>query len=61
MPKTFQDDALISDYADAGVDYVTSLGIMNGNRDGTFSPFSNITREEAVITILNAVRALGSK
>ncbi|MBQ8004428.1 MAG: S-layer homology domain-containing protein, partial [Oscillospiraceae bacterium] len=33
---------------------VTSLGIMNGNANGTFSPLSNITREQAVITIMNA-------
>ncbi len=52
--KAFTDAAQISEYAKQGVDYVTSLGIMNGNANGTFSPLSNITREQAVITIMNA-------
>lgn len=52
--KTFTDAAQISAYAKPGVDFVTSLGIMNGNANGTFSPMSNITREQAIITIMNA-------
>jgi hypothetical protein len=52
-PKTFTDGSSISPYAVPGVDFVTSLGIMNGNADGTFSPAKNITREQAVITIMN--------
>ncbi len=51
---TFADAARISAYAKPGVDYVSALGIMNGNANGTFSPMSNITREQAVITIMNA-------
>ncbi|MBQ3224279.1 MAG: S-layer homology domain-containing protein [Oscillospiraceae bacterium] len=52
--RTFADAAQISAYAKSGVDYVTALGIMNGNANGTFSPLNNITREQAVITIMNA-------
>lgn len=52
-PKTFTDAASIPAYAQPGVDFVTGLGIMNGNADGTFSPAKNITREQAVITIMN--------
>lgn len=51
---TFSDAAQISAYAKPGVDYVTALGIMNGNANGTFAPLSNITREQAVITMVNA-------
>ncbi len=51
--KTFSDSASISAYAKPGVDYVTSVGIMNGNADGTFAPANNITREQAVITLIN--------
>ena len=29
---------------------------MNGNANGSFSPQANITREEAVITVMNAWR-----
>ncbi len=54
--KSFSDAAQISPYAVPGVEFVTSLGIMNGNANGTFSPLSNITREQAVITIMNAYR-----
>jgi hypothetical protein len=57
--KTFTDEKSISSYARAGVDYVTSLGIMNGNADGSFSPKSNITREQAVVTMLNMLKVLG--
>ncbi len=51
---SFTDAAQIAAYAKPGVDYVTSLGIMNGNANGTFAPLSNITREQAVITMINA-------
>lgn len=52
--STFTDAAQISAYAKPGVDYVTSLKIMNGNANGTFAPLANITREQAIITIINA-------
>ena len=57
-PRTFADNSLISDYAKDGVDFVTTLNIMNGNADGTFSPKANITREQAIITMINAFDAL---
>lgn len=50
----FTDAMQISAYARPGVDYVTALGIMNGNANGTFAPLANITREQAVVTIINA-------
>ncbi len=56
--KAYTDRAQISDYAAPGVDFVTGVGIMNGNADGSFSPLANITREEAVITVMNAWRSL---
>lgn len=56
--SVFLDEAQISPYAKPGVDFVSALGIMNGNADGTFSPMTNITREQAVITMINADRAL---
>ncbi|MBQ3054847.1 MAG: S-layer homology domain-containing protein [Oscillospiraceae bacterium] len=51
---SFTDATQISAYAKPGVDYVTSLKIMNGNANGTFAPLANITREQAVITMVNA-------
>lgn len=56
--KAYTDREQISDYAVPGVDFVTGVGIMNGNADGSFSPLTNITREEAVITVMNAWRSL---
>lgn len=57
-PRTFLDSGSISDYARPGVDFVTALGIMNGHANGNFAPRDNITREQAVITIMNAWREL---
>ena len=54
--RTFTDRAQISPYAVPGVDFVSGLGIMNGNADGSFSPRADITREQAVITIMNTWR-----
>lgn len=56
--QTFTDDAQISDYAKAGVAFVTGLGLMNGHADGSFAPRAQITREQAVITVMNAWRKL---
>lgn len=56
--KSFADAGSISSYAKSGVDFVTALGIMNGNADGTFAPGNSITREQAVITIMNMLSAL---
>lgn len=55
----FSDAADISDYAKPGVAYAASLGIMNGNADGSFAPRRMITREQAVVTVMNAWRKLG--
>ncbi len=57
-PRTFSDAAAIADYAKPGVDFVTALGIMNGGANNTFSPKANITREQAVITMVNAYNSL---
>ena len=54
----FSDAADISGYAKPGVAYVSSLGIMNGNADGSFAPKRMITREQAVITVMNAWRKI---
>lgn len=52
--QTFGDSADISGYAQEAVTFVTSLKVMNG--DGTnFNPRNNITREQAVITMINAM------
>ncbi len=51
--KTFADSARISDWARGAVDYVTAVGIMNG--DGTaFQPAQTFTREQSYITMVNA-------
>ena len=54
--KVFTDSAKISPYAVPGVDFVSGWGIMNGNTDGSFRPQANITREQAVITMMNTWR-----
>lgn len=56
--KTYTDRAQISPYAVPGVDFVSGLGIMKGNTDGSFSPHADITREQAVITIMNTWRSI---
>ena len=53
-PRIFLDNEQISSYARSGIAFVTSAGIMNGNANRTFSPRANITREQAVITMVNA-------
>lgn len=52
QPRAFADADSISSYAKQSVDYVSSYGIMSGNDDGTFGPQSNITREQAVVTVM---------
>lgn len=54
--KQFTDEKQISAYARPGVDFVTGLGVMNGHSSGKFAPRDNITREQAVITIMNVWR-----
>ncbi len=53
-PRIFQDNEQIASYARSGIAFVTSIGIMNGGANNTFSPRANITREQAVITMINA-------
>jgi hypothetical protein len=52
QPMSFTDYGQISSYARESVDFVSALGIMSGNANGTFGPVSNITREQAVVTIM---------
>ena len=57
---TFRPDAAqISEYAKDGVSFAAALGLMNGHANGSFAPRAQITREQAVITVMNAWRKLG--
>jgi len=56
--KSFTDADQISSYAKPGVEFVVGLGIMNGHSGGAFAPHDSITREQAVITIMNTWREL---
>jgi hypothetical protein len=47
----FDDSTNISSYATAGVNYVCSLGIMNGTGDNKFSPRDTYTRQQAFVTM----------
>lgn len=58
--KSFTDGGSISGYAKSGVDFVTANGIMNGLADGSFQPRSNITREQALVTLRNMAKQLGT-
>ncbi len=49
---TFTDESSISPWARESVDFVTSVGIMNGSGT-TFNPKDNFTREQAFITMYN--------
>ena len=57
--QSFTDAAQISDYAKDGVSFATAIGLMNGHANGSFAPRAQITREQAVITVMNAWRKLG--
>lgn len=57
--QTFTDAAQISDYAKDGVSFATAIGLMNGHANGSFAPRAQITREQAVVTVMNAWRKLG--
>ena len=56
---SFTDAAQISDYAKDGVSFATAIGLMNGHANGSFAPRAQITREQAVVTVMNAWRKLG--
>jgi len=45
--KEFKDEKEISEYAKAAVDVLSSLGIINGDANGSFNPKANATRAEA--------------
>lgn len=55
---TFTDAASIGAWAQEGVDFVTSCGIMNGKGEGKFDPKGTYTREQAFITMLNTYNAV---
>ena len=57
--QSFTDAAQISDYAKDGVSFAAAIGLMNGHANGSFAPRAQITREQAVVTIMNAWRKLG--
>ena len=57
--QSFTDAAQISEYAKDGVSFAAALGLMNGHANGSFAPRAQITREQAVITVMNAWRKLG--
>ena len=56
---SFTDAAQISGYARDGVSFATAIGLMNGHANGSFAPRAEITREQAVVTVMNAWRRLG--
>lgn len=60
-PLSFADSAAISDYAAAGVNFVSSLGIMNGTGSNMFSPKDTYTRQQAYITMSRLLNALDAK
>ena len=43
----FSDKAAIADWAKAAVDTASSVGLISGMGDGTFSPEANATRAQA--------------
>ncbi len=56
-PPVFADFAEVSAWAQSGVQYVTAIGIMNGSGQ-KFYPKGNYTREEGIITMVNAYEKL---
>ncbi len=57
LQTAFSDVADISDYAAEAVDFAASLGIINGNDDGTFRPLDSMTRAQAakVLFVLDTI------
>ncbi|MBE7051715.1 MAG: S-layer homology domain-containing protein [Ruminococcaceae bacterium] len=56
MSTQYFDDAEISAYAKAAVNYVKTRGIMTGMGDGNFSPKTNVTRAEACKAIYELIK-----
>lgn len=55
---TFADNQQVSDYAKEAVGFVASNDIMNGTGNNEFSPLSNITKEQAYITVMRVCENL---
>lgn len=55
----FADESQVSDWAKESVNVVSSLGLIKGMEDGTFSPKSNATRAQAVVIINRLIKAMG--
>lgn len=57
-PRTFTDEASISDYAREHVSYCAGIGLIAGMGDGSFAPQNGTTRAQAA-TILVRMSQLG--
>lgn len=58
IAAAFTDRDAIAGYAQAAVDYVSALGVMNGTSADTFSPLGNYTRQQAYLTVCRLYEAL---
>lgn len=56
--SAFADGSSVASWAKAGVDFVSTYGIMNGTGNNTFSPKGTYTRQQAYMTILRLNDAL---
>ena len=56
--SAFDDRGDIPDWAVTQVDYVSSIGVMNGTAPTTFSPNSNYTRQQSFMTIWRLLQAM---
>lgn len=54
--EVFADDAEIAEYAKNGVYTLKNAGMISGYEDGTFRPYSNLTRAEAAQMIYNIMK-----
>ena len=54
-PISFLDSKDIASYAKNGVDYLTSIGVVNGYVDNTLKPKKPITREEVAKIIYDCI------
>lgn len=59
--EDFADEAAISPYARAAVDYVRSAGIMSGRTNGRFDPAGALTRAQLAQVLYNRGQALSGK
>ncbi len=51
IAESYKDKNQMKDYAMGGIGYVTALGLMNGTGNNNFSPLSNYSREQAIVTL----------